>query len=114
MRRLRGLGLKCWVLADAKSLSPVGAFKAGQSVNIIKIAGCSRTDPELAARGQGANPARRFAVAALRKYAQLTQRELGEIMKMSESQVSNVEHRLNFSKEPICTRLTKLEERYVK
>ncbi|MBW2736719.1 MAG: hypothetical protein JRH20_30400 [Deltaproteobacteria bacterium] len=53
--------------------------------------------------GPRANPARRFAVWALRDRTQLTHREIGGLLGMSECQVSQVLRRLNTKSEPIRT-----------
>ena len=44
--------------------------------------------------GRGANPARRFAVWSLANHTQLTQREIGDALKMSTAQVALILFRL--------------------
>ncbi|MCB9688843.1 MAG: hypothetical protein H6738_21950 [Alphaproteobacteria bacterium] len=52
------------------------------------------------AQGPAANPARRFAVWALRRTTDLTQAQVGELLHMSTRQVQNVEHRLAAAPRP--------------
>lgn len=97
-----------------KAVQNVHLLSPGEILSrVAEISGCSKIQLKTAKRGPGANPARRFAVVALRKYTQLTQREVASELKMTVSQVSNVEHRINPKKEPIATWLLELEEIYV-
>lgn len=68
---------------------------------VTRITGINRKGLQTAEYGPAANPARRFAVWALKRYTPLPQREIGRMLKMSESQVSHVLRRLRRKEPPI-------------
>jgi len=70
---------------------------------IRRTAGVNMHKLRKAERGPRANPARRFAVWALRNATQLTQAEIGDTLGMSSSQVAHVLRRLNAKEEPISS-----------
>ena len=72
--------------------------------DVCELTGKASEELLIAARGRGANPARRFAVWALRRSTTCTAREIAEILQMSTSQVEQL---LNRSKHgPAGTELT--------
>ena len=69
--------------------------------HVVAITNVELEEIKRASRGPGANPARRFAVRALASATQLTQREIGELLEMPTSQVSNVLRRLRIAVPPV-------------
>lgn len=74
---------------------------------ICRITGMNKVNLRTAEYGPGANPARRFAVWALKHHTQLSQREIGKCLKMSESQVAHVLRRIRLKDEPFVEWMTK-------
>lgn len=68
--------------------------------DVCRVADTTITHLRRSQRGPAANPARRFAVFALRKYTPLTHKEIGKTLSMSEYQVANVLRRYNKNEEP--------------
>lgn len=68
---------------------------------VSKVCGASQARLRTTKRGRGANPARRFAVWALREHTHLTLSQIGDHLKMSPGQVANVLYRTDFTLEPL-------------
>jgi hypothetical protein len=71
---------------------------------VRRVTGAPLSELKTARQGPRANPARRFAVWALKEHTRLTHREIGVLLDMSVNQVSKVATRFNASNEPL-TRL---------
>lgn len=70
---------------------------------ICKVTGEKEAELRAAVMGPRANPARRFAVWALKQRTLLTQKEIGSVLGMSAGQVAHVLRRIRFAKEPLTT-----------
>jgi putative transposase len=68
---------------------------------VCEVAGVRRAELSRAACGPRANPPRRFAVYALRKWTPMTHGEIGAALGMSPIQVANVLRRFDASAEPL-------------
>ena len=68
---------------------------------VCEITGVRKSEIAQSAMGPRANPARRFAVWALRTHTRLKNREIGRAIKMTYNQVSNVLSRFQSGEEPI-------------
>lgn len=69
---------------------------------VCSITGVGEKDLLRVAHGPNANPARRFAVWSLSNRTRLTQREIGQRLNMSTSQVAHVLRRINLRKQPFA------------
>ena len=58
----------------------------------------------MSVRGPRANPARRFAVWALREHTLLEHKDIAEFMNMKQSQVSNALSRFKVGNDPTLTK----------
>ena len=70
---------------------------------VRELTGATMLELKSARQGPRANPARRFAVWALKKHTLLPHREIGVLLDMSINQVSKVVKRFNGSKEPLSS-----------
>jgi REP element-mobilizing transposase RayT len=88
-----------------KALAPRGATRfvsAGEALRRVeKITGADHGRLRCAEMGPRANPARRFAVWALREGTLMTHREIGVALGMTEGQAAQVLRRLNAKIEPM-------------
>ena len=71
---------------------------------ILQVTGMDREGITMSVMGPRANPARRFAVWALREHTLLKHKEIAEFMKMNHSQVSNVLSRFKVGDDPTLTK----------
>jgi putative transposase len=80
-----------------------------QVIDIVcEITGIHKSEIAQSAMGPRVNPARRFAVWALRKHTRLKNREIGRAIDMTYNQVSNVLSRFQSGEEPIRSWVAKL------
>jgi hypothetical protein len=68
---------------------------------VCEVTGARRSELLQAISGPRANPPRRFAVHALRKWSALTHAQIGAALSMSTNQVANVLRRFDESSEPM-------------
>ena len=80
---------------------------------VLQAAACTEVDLLRIEKGPGANPARRFAVLALDRWTQLTQREIGTRLGMTTTQVAKVLERNRSLKVPLLFEWMKALERQV-
>jgi REP element-mobilizing transposase RayT len=71
---------------------------------LLQVTGMDREGITMSVMGPRANPARRFAVWALREHTLLKHKEIAEFMKMNHSQVSNVLSRFKVGDDPTLTK----------
>ncbi|MCP4197599.1 MAG: hypothetical protein GY762_10670, partial [Proteobacteria bacterium] len=71
--------------------------------DICKVTGVSLKELMVVSRGPRANPARRFAVWALKQSTFLTHREIGKLLNMTPIQVANVLRRYKPNIEPFAS-----------
>lgn len=69
--------------------------------NVCEVAGVRKSELSRAACGPRANPPRRLAVFALRRWTSMTHGEIGSALEMSSVQVANVLRRFDASAEPM-------------
>jgi REP element-mobilizing transposase RayT len=88
-------------------------FRSGKEVlaEVCEIAGINMGRLRKVERGPRANPARRFAVWALKKGTLMTHGEIGSLLRMSESQVGHVLRRFRAREEPLATWFEQWRER---
>jgi REP element-mobilizing transposase RayT len=84
--------------SDAAATRFLGVRRALSLVG--EVTGATITELREAVCGPGANPARRFAVWALKDRTALTHAEIGSALRMSPQQVAHVLRRLRFDVEP--------------
>jgi DNA-directed RNA polymerase specialized sigma24 family protein len=103
---LRESGDRAWRQLPSASKS---RFMETQTAldRICRITGVDVARLKTIERGPRANPARRFAVWALRDGTQMTQAEIGDLLGMSSSQVAHVLRRLNRGEAPIADWIAK-------
>ena len=77
---------------------------------VTKVTGAKLTALRTAAMGPGANPARRFAVWALKRQTTLTHEEIGRTLSMSPGQVAHVLRRLRLDAEPFKVWAARLDK----
>jgi REP element-mobilizing transposase RayT len=70
---------------------------------ICEVTGETEAVLRLAVMGPRANPARRFAVWALKQRTTLTHREIGRVLAMSADQIAHVLSRIRFARKPLKT-----------
>ncbi|MDD5308216.1 MAG: transposase [Deltaproteobacteria bacterium] len=77
---------------------------------VAEVTGASPAELRRAPMGPRANPARRFAVWALKRRTTLTHEEIGRALSMSAGQVAHVLRRLKTREEPFCTWIARCED----
>jgi len=78
---------------------------------VAEMTGASTAELRKATMGPRANPARRFAVWALKQRTRLTHEEIGRALSMPAGQVAHVLRRLKLDEEPFRTWVEGWEER---
>jgi len=102
-----------WLTGKEKAASRGAAAKADKATRFVAsrealalvadVAGVKLAALRTTAMGPGANPARRFAVWALKRRTTLTHEEIGRTLSMSPGQVAHVLRRLKLDVEPFKT-----------
>jgi putative transposase len=118
-----GMSLESGWLADVEESSRARARRARKGKEgtrfveekralalICEVTGARLADLRRAAMGPRANPARRFAVWALKRRTTLTHGEIGRVLSMSTGQVAHVLRRLRTREEPFGTWIARWEE----
>jgi len=82
--------------APSRFQSPATVLK-----QVCEITGATRRELKRSVMGPGANPARRFAVWALKRQTDLTHARIGQLLSMTTVQVGNVLTRFTLNASPI-------------